>query len=187
MYNGEALNDNTIRYLIPLNKHILEPLGFEAVYDEYTSDMYFQRDIEGYRVRTTPIGARIIIIDLKYLHTLVDANGESLNELEHFFQTLGIPYESIFTQEALDGINSFGQQYYEYYEEHEKFMSCSITLILGLVLSLLFAWPVQLLWNWLLPRLLNLPEITFLQAWGLELLCGMLLGGRITFNNKRNS
>lgn len=122
VYNGEALNDNTIRYLIPLNKHILEPLGFEAVYDEYTSDMYFQRDIEGYRVRTTPIGARIIIIDLKYLHTLVDANGESLNELENFFQTLGIPYESIFTQEALDGINSFGQQYYEYYEEHEKFM-----------------------------------------------------------------
>jgi len=37
------------------------------------------RDIEGYRVRTTPIGARIIIIDLKYLHTLVDANGESLS------------------------------------------------------------------------------------------------------------
>ena len=123
VYNGEALNDNTIRYLIPLNKHILEPLGFEAVYDEYTSDMYFQRDIEGYRVRTTPIGARIIIIDLKYLHTLVDANGESLNELENFFHALGIPYESIFTQEALEGINTFGQQYYEYYEEHEKFMN----------------------------------------------------------------
>lgn len=123
VYKGEASDDNTIRYLIPLNKHILEPLGFEAVYDEYTSDMYFQRDIEGYRVRTTPIGARIIIIDLKYLHTLVDANGESLNELENFFHTLGIPYESIFTQEALEGINAFGQQYYEYYEEHKKFMN----------------------------------------------------------------
>lgn len=122
VYNGETSDDNTIRYLIPLNKHILEPLGFEAVYDNYTSEMYFQRDIEGYRVRTTPIGARIIIIDLKYLHTLVDANGESLHELENFFHALGIPYESIFTQEALDSINAFGQQYYEYYEEHEKFM-----------------------------------------------------------------
>jgi hypothetical protein len=120
VYNGEALNDNAIRYLIPLNKHILEPLGFEAVCDDYTSKMYFQRDIEGYRVRTIPLGARIIIIDLKYLHTLVDANGESLNELENFFHALGIPYESIFTPEALDGINSFGLQYHEYYEEQEK-------------------------------------------------------------------
>lgn len=54
VYNGEASNDNTIRYLIPLNKNILEPLGFETVYDDYTSEMYFQRDIEGYRVRTIP-------------------------------------------------------------------------------------------------------------------------------------
>ena len=120
VYHGEASDDNTIRYLIPLNKHILEPLGFEAVCDDYTSEMYFQRDIEGYRVRTIPLGARIIIIDLKYLHTLVDANGESLHELENFFHALRIPYESIFTPEALDGINSFGQQYHEYYEEQEK-------------------------------------------------------------------
>ena len=122
VYNGEASDTATIRYLVPLNKHVLEPLGFEAVYDEYTSEMYFQRDIEGYRIRTSPIGARIIIINLKYLHTLVDANGESLNELENFFHALGIPYENIFTKEALNGINSFGQHYYEYYEEHEKFL-----------------------------------------------------------------
>ena len=86
VYNGEASNDNTIRYLIPLNKNILEPLGFETVYDDYTSEMYFQRDIEGYRVRTIPLGTRIIIIDLKCLHTLVNANGESLNELEYFYR-----------------------------------------------------------------------------------------------------
>lgn len=122
VYNGETSDADTIRYLIPLNKHILEPLGFEAVYDEYTSELYFQRDIEGYRIRTSPLGARIIIINLKYLHTLVDANGESLNELENFFHALGIPYENIFTKEALNGINSFGQHYYEYYEEHEKFL-----------------------------------------------------------------
>lgn len=122
VYNGETSDADTIRYLIPLNKHILEPLGFEAVYDEYTSELYFQRDIEGYRIRTSPLGARIIIINLKYLHTLVDANGESLNELENFFHALGISYENIFTKEALNGINSFGQHYYEYYEEHEKFL-----------------------------------------------------------------
>jgi hypothetical protein len=122
VYNGETSDADTIRYLIPLNKHILEPLGFEAVYDEYTSELYFQRDIEGYRIRTSPLGARIIIINLKYLHTLVDVNGESLNELENFFHALGISYENIFTKEALNGISSFGQHYYEYYEEHEKFL-----------------------------------------------------------------
>ena len=63
-------------------------------------------------------------------------------------------------------------------------LGCSIVLILGLTISLLFAWPVQLLWNWLLPRLFNLPKITFLQAWGLEILCGMLLGMRVTYNKQ---
>jgi hypothetical protein len=63
-------------------------------------------------------------------------------------------------------------------------LGCSTGLLIGLALSLLFAWPVQLLWNWLLPELFNLPEITFLQAWGLELLCRMLLGGRITINKQ---
>ncbi len=63
-------------------------------------------------------------------------------------------------------------------------LGCLAALLFGLTLSFLFAWPVQFLWNWLLPRLFNLPEITFLQAWGLEILCGMLLGGRISYNHK---
>ena len=63
-------------------------------------------------------------------------------------------------------------------------LGCLATFLFGLVLSLFFAWPVQIIWNWILPHLFNLPEITFLQAWGLELLCGMLLGGRITYNKQ---
>lgn len=63
-------------------------------------------------------------------------------------------------------------------------LGCLAALLIGLALSLVFAWPVQFLWNWLLPRLFNLPEITFLQAWGLEILCGMFLGGRISYNQK---
>jgi len=63
-------------------------------------------------------------------------------------------------------------------------LGCLATFLFGLVLSLLFAWPVQIIWNWTLPHLFNLPEITFLQAWGLELLCGMLLGERITYNKQ---
>src|SRR5215510_13887615 len=36
---------------------------------------------------------------------------------------------------------------------------------------------VQLLWNWLLPSLFRVPEITFWQALGLLALCRILFGG----------
>ena len=36
---------------------------------------------------------------------------------------------------------------------------------------------VQQLWNWLLPPLLDVPEVTFWQALGLLALCRILFGG----------
>ena len=42
-------------------------------------------------------------------------------------------------------------------------------LILGL--------PVMLLWNWLMPQLFGLKEVTFFQAVGLSLLSGFLIKG----------
>jgi hypothetical protein len=36
---------------------------------------------------------------------------------------------------------------------------------------------VMLLWNWLLPPLVGLPEITLLKGFGLLVLCRMLFGG----------
>ena len=36
---------------------------------------------------------------------------------------------------------------------------------------------VRRLWNWLLPSLFGVPEITFWQAWGLLALCRILFGG----------
>ena len=41
----------------------------------------------------------------------------------------------------------------------------------------LFGWLVMMLWNWLLPELLGLPNITFCQAAGLLVLCKILFGG----------
>ena len=43
-----------------------------------------------------------------------------------------------------------------------------------IVFGLLFSLPVMLLWDWLMPILFKLPEITWLQAWGLTILCGFL-------------
>jgi hypothetical protein len=36
---------------------------------------------------------------------------------------------------------------------------------------------VQLLWNWLMPRLFGWPELTFWQALGMLALCRILFGG----------
>jgi len=38
----------------------------------------------------------------------------------------------------------------------------------------LFAFPVKWLWNWLIPSVFHLREITALEAWGLMTLSGML-------------
>ena len=51
--------------------------------------------------------------------------------------------------------------------------------ILGVIMSvvgiaLLVAWPVMALWNELMPEIFGLMEISFLQALGLNLLCGFL-------------
>jgi hypothetical protein len=34
--------------------------------------------------------------------------------------------------------------------------------------------PTMLLWDWLMPELFGLKEVTLFQAWGLNFLCGML-------------
>lgn len=59
-----------------------------------------------------------------------------------------------------------------------------MTLVLWLVVSLLLAWPVKLLWNWLMPVIFGLPVITFWQAAGLMLLISILF--RWSFSFKSN-
>jgi uncharacterized membrane protein len=47
-------------------------------------------------------------------------------------------------------------------------------IVLVVVFSLLFALPVMWLWDWLMPTIFGLPEITLFQAWGLSALSGLL-------------
>jgi hypothetical protein len=53
----------------------------------------------------------------------------------------------------------------------------ALAMIAGIliVVSVLYAWPVMLLWDWLMPSLFRLRTITLLEAWGLVVLCGLLL------------
>lgn len=43
------------------------------------------------------------------------------------------------------------------------------------ILSFLFAIPVKLLWNWLMPDIFGLPTLSYIQAWGLLVLSTFLV------------
>jgi hypothetical protein len=70
----------------------------------------------------------------------------------------------------------------------ESIMSFIVIWLLGIIMmvlwSLVFAWPFQLLWNWLAPAILGLGRITFFQAFGLKLLLALVFG-RMSIEDKR--
>lgn len=53
-----------------------------------------------------------------------------------------------------------------------------------LLFSLLFAIPTFLLWNWLMPVIFGVTQITLLQAWGINALSGCLIKSSTTINKK---
>ena len=50
-------------------------------------------------------------------------------------------------------------------------------IALAVLFAFLFGWAVMLLWNWLMPEIFGLKEITYWQGWGLVLLSHILLKG----------
>lgn len=54
-------------------------------------------------------------------------------------------------------------------------------LTLGLLLSFLLSWPIYMLWNsCLVGAVAGVAEVTWLQAWGLSVLCGLLFKSTVT-------
>lgn len=68
----------------------------------------------------------------------------------------------------------------------KKYLSFFLKLVVSLfvlaISGLLITIPVYYLWNWLMPELFGLTKITFLQAYGLILLCSFLFKS----NNNNN-
>jgi hypothetical protein len=60
------------------------------------------------------------------------------------------------------------------------FTFAGIIGIIAIVLGL----PVMLLWNWLIPSIFGLTEITLWQAIGINILCTILFGGNTKHLNK---
>ncbi|MDR0956132.1 MAG: hypothetical protein LBM73_03335 [Candidatus Nomurabacteria bacterium] len=63
-----------------------------------------------------------------------------------------------------------------------------IVIVVGVVfgLSLLLSWPIQLLWNWLMPAIFHLCRISWLQAWGLGALIDLLFSGSMVSTKSKS-
>ena len=69
-------------------------------------------------------------------------------------------------------------------EKLAVFVGAIIIAIVGiLLLSFLLSWPVYMLWNGcLVSAVAGVSEVTWLQAWGITILCGFLF--KTTVNTK---
>ena len=56
-------------------------------------------------------------------------------------------------------------------------------LAFAFLLSLILSIPTMLLWDWLMPTIFGLKEVTLFQAWGLNFLCAILFKTTITTKN----
>lgn len=70
-------------------------------------------------------------------------------------------------------------------------MEVATTILMSLILwplvSLVLAWPLTLIWNWLCPDIFGLPAITFWQSVGLMLLLSLLFRWRVSFDRSGHS
>jgi hypothetical protein len=48
-------------------------------------------------------------------------------------------------------------------------------LLIGFLASVVMAFPVKWLWNWLVPAIFGLPEVSAVQAWGIVFLLQLLV------------
>jgi hypothetical protein len=56
-----------------------------------------------------------------------------------------------------------------------KGLVLAITFIgIVVLISLFMAWPVMLLWNWLIPSIFGLKFLSFWEAWGIMFLSSLL-------------
>ena len=70
-----------------------------------------------------------------------------------------------------------------------KTVSEPIMAVVGVIMTIcilviLYSLPIMWLWNWLMPKIFNLPEINLWQSIGLNLLCQILLKQSTTVKNK---
>ena len=58
------------------------------------------------------------------------------------------------------------------------FAALLLALGLAFLASVIIAYPVKWLWNWLMPEIFGLKEVSALQAWGLVFLLNLMIPNR---------
>jgi hypothetical protein len=64
----------------------------------------------------------------------------------------------------------------------ETIGSVLAAILMIVLVALILGFPLMWLWNWLMPGIFNLPEITFWQALGLNVLSTLLIKPTIKTN-----
>ena len=59
---------------------------------------------------------------------------------------------------------------------------CGAIVLVWAIIAAIIGFPIKWLWNWLMPTLFGLPEISFLLSLGIALLISILFGGVIKIN-----
>jgi hypothetical protein len=62
----------------------------------------------------------------------------------------------------------------------QTFETFLATILIIAFITILLGFPLMWLWNWLMPMIFNLPEITFWQALGVNALSSILFKSSIT-------
>ena len=65
-------------------------------------------------------------------------------------------------------------------------ISIIIALLIVFGISIIFAIPVWLLWNWLMPVIFGITKVSLLQAWGLTFLCSLLFKSNSISSDKKS-
>jgi len=58
-----------------------------------------------------------------------------------------------------------------------------VFILMFLILAALFSLPVMLLWDWLMPSIFGLREISWVEAWGLSFLSALLFKSHTTIQS----
>jgi hypothetical protein len=64
-------------------------------------------------------------------------------------------------------------------------IGCGLVAAAWAIVAVIIGFPIKWLWNWIMPNLFNLPEISVWMALGIALLIGILFGGVINVKTNK--
>lgn len=56
-------------------------------------------------------------------------------------------------------------------------IGCGLVAVAWAIIAIIIGLPIKWLWNWIMPSIFGLPEISFWMALGIALLVSILFGG----------